>query len=142
MIRRAVLSDIPAISALMGEKVPRFKNTDVRFCAETYEAQLAILLGLGEAACFVSEVEGEIAAAILCCVLLHPTIGERIGMETTWVASARFAGHGRLVLKAAEDWFRAQGVKRCFAACNEDRTAKLLTLLGFCETERVFEKML
>lgn len=146
MIRRATSSDVPAISELMASKVPHFRNEGVHFSAETYEAQLLALMALeragGDAVCFVSEAGDILAAAIVCCVVLHPTIGERIGTEVTWAAKKEFAGHGRLVLKAAEDWFRERGVSRFFAACNDDRTAQLLMLLGFNETERVFEKML
>jgi N-acetylglutamate synthase-like GNAT family acetyltransferase len=144
MIRKAVPADIPAISALMAEKVPGFLNKGVRFSPSTYEEQVSkfIISGEENAVCLVSDVGNEVAAVILAYVIAHPTIGEVIGGEATWAAHKRFAGHGRKVLSAAEDWFRARGATRFFVNCNNDRTARLLELSGFTQTERTFEKVL
>lgn len=144
MIRYAVFDDIPAISALMASKVPHFRNKDICFSINSYEQKLeaAIAHGGNECACFVADVDGTVAAAILCYIILHPTIGERVGMEATWVADPRFPGRGAAILKTAAGWFRERGVRRFFVACNDDRTARLLELLGLSETERIFEKVL
>ncbi len=143
MIRRALFDDIPAISALMAQKVQFFKNQDICFCQDAYEAKLAAAIGgfHDDVACFVSDAGKDLAAAILCYVILHPTIGERVGAEATWIADPRYAGHGRRVLEAAEGWFKEHRVRRLMVACNSTRTMKLLELLGYRETERTFEKV-
>jgi GNAT superfamily N-acetyltransferase len=143
MIRRAFLDDVPAIRDLMASKVRGFLNTDVSFSPLSYEAKVAqfITSGSDDAACLVSEVRGNIAAAILLYVIEHPTIGERVGLEASWLADPRFAGHGMRLLKAAESWFKSRGARRYFVACNDDRTARMLELTGHRQTERVFEHM-
>lgn len=144
MIRRMREEDVAPVCALMESKVSHFRNRDVRFSFKTYALQLARLLNSDneDVACFVSEAQNSIAAAILCYVIVHPTIGERVGGEATWIADPRFPGHGRKVLAVAEKWFRGRGARRYFINCSDERTAKLLGHLGLAETERVFEKVL
>jgi hypothetical protein len=144
MIRRAFLDDVPAIRDLMASKVRGFLNTDVSFSPLSYEAKVAqfITSGSDDATCLVSEVCGNIAAAILLYVIVHPTIGERVGLEASWLADPRFAGHGYRILKAARLWFKSRGARRYFIACNDDRTARMLELTGHRQTERVYEQVL
>lgn len=143
MIREATAADIPAISALMAEKVTGFLNKDVQFSPDTYQAQIGRFIdGSEDMVCLVSDADGALGAVILAYVIPHPTIGERVGGEATWAAHKSFPGHGRKILNAAEQWFRARGAKRYFVNCNDNRTAKLLELTGFNQTERVFEKCL
>jgi hypothetical protein len=144
MIRRMRREDIPAVCKLMAAKVPHFRNHGVLFSFQTYALHLSRLLGSDneDVACFVSEAQNSIAAAMLCYVIVHPTIGERVGGEATWVADPKFPGHGRKVLSAADEWFRGRGARRYFINCNDERTARLLGHLGLAETERVFEKVL
>jgi GNAT superfamily N-acetyltransferase len=144
MIRWASLEDVPAIRDLMASKVPSFLNDGVTFSPDSYEAKVAefIVSSGRETACFVSDVDGHIAAAILLYVIEHPTIGERVGLEASWLADPRFAGHGHRLLKPAEAWFREHGATRYFVGCSDDRTARMLERTGHRQTERVFEKKL
>jgi GNAT superfamily N-acetyltransferase len=143
MIRRGKHTDIPAIVRLMAAKVPGFLNFGIQFAPEAYEIRVRQFIGgRTDMACFVSEINGEVAAAILVYAAFHPTIGETVGNEATWVSDPRHPGQGRAVLKAAEEWYKQQGCLRCFAGSNSERTNRLLELLGFHHTERVFEKVL
>lgn len=146
MIRKATHADIPAISGLQASKVPHFLNDDVSFSANSFEdmVQKFIAADGNDAVCLVSEVKGAVVAHILAYVIFHQTIGQIVGGEASWSAHAKHAGHGRIVLNAADAWFRQKGARRYFVACrsNDRRTARLLELIGFTPTERVFERCL
>lgn len=147
MIRRGQPRDIPAIIALRKATIPGLLNFDVHFDEGRYTQKVFNFIepepkNRNLVSCFVSEVQWKPVAVVLAFVMVHPDIGDMIGCEASWLANPKFPGHGRLVLKAAEEWYREQGAKRVFVACNDDRTAKLLDLLGYHQTERVFEKLL
>lgn len=144
MIRRGQPRDIPQIVALRAHAIPQLLNWDVHFAPDLFAEKVRRFIEdpSGAMRCFVSEAPGQIAAVVLSFVMVHPDIGDMIGCEASWLANPKFPGHGRLVLKVAEEWYREQGAKRVFVACNDDRTAKLLDLLGYHQTERVFEKLL
>lgn len=144
MIRRGSGSDIPEMSAMMAANVPRMRNKGVLFAPGPYEQQLRRFMfsTSPDVCCLVSEANNCVAAFILCYIIEHPAIGERVGGEASWLAHHKFPGHGRAVLKAAITWFGERGAARVFIGCNDDRTARLLELLGLNQTERLFEKVI
>jgi hypothetical protein len=144
MIRRAAAHDISEIVALRSATIPKLLNRDVRFSPGTFAEKVRRFVQPSnpDLECFVSEASGRVVAVVLCYAMVHPDIGEKVGAEASWLADPKFPGHGRAVLKRAEEWYRERGAKRVFAACNDDRTQRLLELLGYHQTERVFEKLL
>lgn len=140
MIRQAQAGDVPAIVALTQSLMPRLKNKGAVFDAASFTAYAeSFVAGSPLTKAFVSEKAGELASFIFVFLLHQPLTGETVAMKSLW--ESRVPGHGRSVLRAAETWARAEGAKRMIAACFEPGTERLLTMLGYSEVEKSFEKV-
>ncbi len=143
MIRAATLDDVPQIVALTKLHFPKLRNKQILFNEQTFTgfAERFIAGKDNSRTVLLSDESCLLCAFIFCMVQQHYLTGELVGSKVIWCAHPGMAGHGRKVLKAAEEWWHSKGVRRYLMSCFDSRTEKLLSLSGYYETEKHFEKV-
>jgi GNAT superfamily N-acetyltransferase len=139
IVRAAAAADAAAIGALIGELGYPTVGADV-------PGRLATLVASGRAVALVAESDGTVVGLVtahMLATLHHP---EPVAWLTTLVVSeaARGLGAGRQLVRAAEEWARAQGAVRISVTSGIQRADahEFYRRIGYAQTGLRFGKAL
>lgn len=136
MIRQATPADIPDIVDL-GERhwgasrYGQWMAADRSVMASLARALIAQPLGL----VLVDEQNSTIVGMIGVAVTPHLYSGEAVMSELFWYAPPESRGSGVRLLKRAEDWARANGVKHAAMIAPDERVAAFYERMGYAALE-------
>lgn len=136
MIRPATRADIPDIIDL-GERhwresrYGRWMEPNRAVMAELARALVATPDGL----VLVDEREGAIVGMIGVAVTAHIYSGEPVMSELFWYAPPERRGSGVRLLKRAEAWAKAKGVKHSAMIAPDERVAAFYERMGYAALE-------
>jgi GNAT superfamily N-acetyltransferase len=144
MIRPATPADVPDLVDLgvrhLSETYAGRITPDRGMMAATARALIAAEHGL----LLVDDRGGVVAGMLGVAVTRHPYSGEPVMSELFWYASPGARGGGVRLLKAAEAWARAMGVRHAImiAPAIDERLASFYRRLDYIPLETQFIKAL
>lgn len=130
MIREATAIDVPRLVAMGCEFL---HTTAYRDFLDDNPMQMATLadhlIGSDQGVVLVADHGGELTGMIGLLVAPHHLSAEPVAMEAFWWAST--PGDGVRLLKASEDWARAQGAVAMQMVAPDERVGALYARMGY-----------
>jgi hypothetical protein len=100
------------------------------FCLEHIDAPDKICLVAGE----------PIGAFLTGAVRPHFHTGIQTAFKTVWLSAPGKSGYGARLIRPFEKWAKASGAKRIIFSGRDERTQRLLRLMGYEQLEVAYDK--
>lgn len=143
MIREATLDDVPRLvemgcEFINGSRYRAAVKPDPASIAQMIRGLIELPYGL----VLVSDMSGEVTGMIGVIATMHPMSSEAVMSEMFWYVTPEHRGHGVRLLKAAEAWGRAHGVKKAIMISPTKKVSAFYRRAGYSLLETQFIKSL
>lgn len=142
-IREAIAADIPALVAMGQRFLHGTPYRDLIADSPEHMAKIGHLLVTSpDGVMLVAERDGIPVGMIGVLICPHHLSGERIANEVFWWVDEEARGQGVRLLRAAEQWVKAQGVTAMQMVAPNDRVGKLYERFGYTAIEVAYRRSL
>jgi GNAT superfamily N-acetyltransferase len=141
LIRAAVERDIPRIIE-MGHRFNRSSPYSTKLLASAEQMGVLARKLIPAKEILMLEVDGETVGMIGFYVYPHFLSGETIAGEIFWWVEPEYRGHGKELLRAAENEARNRGAKKMQMIAPDERVGKLYKRLKYEYVESTYQRSL